>query len=201
MANEEKIRILDEQPAENAGSLLYIRTLAGSSDASKPTSTLANGSVFIETDTGKVYIFDEDDGWTEMQAGGGGGGGGSSLPSVTSADNGKVLAVENGAWAASEQGKKFIVTLTPTSPDFSGTMDKTVAEINSAYEAGQEIWFTLADYTAPCAVVVAGTVYPHFFANVFDLRSNTLMMAYTFNDTDGTDTSYAVAVYTLTPAS
>lgn len=128
-------------------------------------------------------------------------GGGSSLPPVTSSDNGKVLAVKDGAWAASEQGKKFIVTLTPTSPDFSGTMDKTVAEINSAYEAGQEIWFTLADYTAPCAVVVAGTVYPHFFANVFDLRSNTLMMAYTDSDHDGTDTSYGVAVYSLTPAS
>lgn len=95
---------------------------------------------------------------------------------------------------------KFIVTLTPTSPDFSGTMDKTVAEINAAYDAGMEIWFTIADYTAPCAVV-AGTVYPHFFANVFDLRSNTLMVAYTDSDQDGTDTSYGVAIYTLTPAS
>lgn len=129
------------------------------------------------------------------------GGSGSSLPSVTSADNGKVLGVVDGEWAASEQGKKFIVTATPTSPDYSGTMDKTVAEINAAYEAGQEIWFTLSDYTAPCAVVVAGTVYPRFFANVFDLRTNTLIMAYTTNDTDGTDTSYGVTVYSLTPAS
>lgn len=99
-----------------------------------------------------------------------------------------------------KEDSKFIVTLTPTDL-YSGTMDKTLAEINAAYEAGMEIWFTLADYTAPCAVVVAGTVYPHFFANVFDLRSNTLMMAYTSNDTDGTDTSYVVAVYSLTPAS
>lgn len=128
-----------------------------------------------------------------------GNGGSGSLPSVTSSDNGSELIVKNGAWA--KQQKKFVVTLTPTSPDFSGTMDKTVAEINAAYEAGQEIWFTLADYTAPCAVVVAGTVYPHFFANVFDLRSNTLMMAYTDSDHDGTDTSYGVAVYSLTPAS
>lgn len=31
---------------------------------------------------------------------------------------------------------KFIVTLTPTAPDYSGTMDKTVAEINAAHKAG-----------------------------------------------------------------
>ena len=35
------------------------------------------------------------------------GGGGSSLPSVSAADNGKVLAVKNGAWAAQER----VVTL------------------------------------------------------------------------------------------
>lgn len=34
-----------------------------------------------------------------------GGGGGSSLPSVTAADNGKVLSVVNGAWAADARGK------------------------------------------------------------------------------------------------
>ena len=68
---------------------------------------------------------------------------GSSLPPVSSSDNGKVLAVEDGAWAASEQGKKFIVTLTPTAIDYSGTMDKTVAEINAAYEAGMEIVFRI----------------------------------------------------------
>ena len=34
-----------------------------------------------------------------------GGGGGSGLPSVTAADNGKVLSVVNGAWAADARGK------------------------------------------------------------------------------------------------
>ena len=39
----------------------------------------------------------------------GGGGGGSSLPSVTSADAGKVLAVNgSGEWAAGEQGIYFM---------------------------------------------------------------------------------------------
>ena len=35
----------------------------------------------------------------------------------------------------------FIVTLTPTALDYSGTMDKTVAEIDAAYQAGKEIIF------------------------------------------------------------
>lgn len=173
MANEEKIRILDEQPAENAGSLLYIRTLAGSSDASKPTSQLANGSVFIESDTGKVFIFDEDDGWTEMQAGGGGGG-----------------------------GEKFIVTLTPTAQDFSGTMDKTPEEINAAYEAGQEIVFR---------VYASASVY-------YDLRTVLLSKAtsdanasfgsygiltgrFVLFETDVSDAVYSTSIYSLTPAS
>lgn len=207
MANEEKIRILDEQPAENAGSLLYIRTLAGSSDASKPTSQLANGSVFIETDTGKVFIFDEDNGWTEMQAGGGGGGGG-SLPAVTSSDNGKVLGVVDGEWAASEQGKKFIVTLTPTSPDFSGTMDKTVAEINAAYEAGQQIVFRVIlasneyiDVNVTAVMTNADYDYPSFNAYVIEISNGLLVYAYTPETHDGTLQTYGTRVYSLTPAS
>lgn len=193
MANEEKIRILDEQPVENAGSLLYIRTLAGSSDASKPTSLMANGSVFMETDTGKVFIFDEDDGWTEMQTGGG-------LPAVTSADNGKVLAVEDGAWAA--QQKKFIVTLTPTSPDFSGTMDKTVAEINAAYEAGMEIWFRIYesstkyyDLKVTLTETAVSDDYPAFGA--YGILTGKFILF----KTDVIGSTYFTAIYSLTPAS
>ena len=179
MANEEKIRILDEQPAENAGSLLYIRTLAGSSDASKPTSMLANGSVFIETDTGKVFIFDEDNGWTEMQAGGGGGG-----------------------------GEKFIVTLTPTALDYSGTMDKTVDEINSAYEAGQEIWFSMDDgngltYNVFCddVLVDSSNIYPSFGSKVIVVLMNALVYLFTGTTNDGTTNTYSTSIYALTPAS
>lgn len=46
--------------------------------------------------------------------GGGGGGSGSVLPSVTAADNGKVLQVVNGAWAAASlaayRGEYEVVT-------------------------------------------------------------------------------------------
>lgn len=136
----------------------------------------------------------------------GGGGGSGSLPPVTSADNGKVLAVEDGAWAASEQGKKFIVTLTPTALDYSGTMDKTVAEINAAYEAGMEIWFRLitgASTYYDIAVTVIDcneTVdYPAFGG--LGLLTEKIAMVQTFNRMDGTDNTFITEIYALTPAS
>lgn len=71
-----KIRVLHKAPVLNdLGVILSVVELAGPSSESKPTTGFANGSLFLETDTGKIYIFDEDDGWKE--AGGGGGGGGS----------------------------------------------------------------------------------------------------------------------------
>lgn len=46
---------------------------AGSSDETKPTKNVRNGSQFIETDTGKKYMFDEETGeWCEQPTGGGG---------------------------------------------------------------------------------------------------------------------------------
>ena len=51
----------------------------------KPTSGIANGSMCIEIDTGKIYAFDEESGdWIEQPgAGGGGGGGGSDFSTAT----------------------------------------------------------------------------------------------------------------------
>lgn len=136
-----------------------------------------------------------------------GNGGGSSLPAVTSADNGKVLAVKDGAWAADEmQQKKFIVTLTPTSPDFSGTMDKTVAEITAAYEAGQEIWacmssFEVGFYTPLSMVAKTSNPYPAFFWNAFMSDNNALVQVIVTSTVDGTIQTYSTTIYSLTPAS
>ena len=55
MANESKIRILDEQPVMgDDGNLRYIRVYAGPSGATKPKDNLANGSIYIETDASPV---------------------------------------------------------------------------------------------------------------------------------------------------
>jgi len=61
----------------------------------------------------------------------------SSLPEVYPADDGKFLMVVNGEWHVVDT--TFVVNCTPTSPDLSGTMDKTPAEIYAAYQAGLEI--------------------------------------------------------------
>ena len=61
MANENKIRILDEQPVMGDSGLLYIRVYAGPSGATKPKADLANGSFYIKTDTKPLEVvhFDE----------------------------------------------------------------------------------------------------------------------------------------------
>ena len=60
MANENKIRILYEQPVMGDSGLLYIRIFAGPVGATKPTADLANGSMYIETDNnGNTVYFDE----------------------------------------------------------------------------------------------------------------------------------------------
>ena len=131
------------------------------------------------------------------------------LPAVAAADEGKVLTVNNsGVWGAQEPiGKKFIVTLTPTAQDYSGTMDKTVAEINAAYEAGQHIVFrTMMSATTYMDVDCAArwynnTAYPSF--NGFILSSDnggTLIFAFTGATDDGTRATYGANIYALTPA-
>ena len=80
-----------------------------------------------------------------------GGGGGSSLPEVTSADNGDVLTVVEGAWSKAEPsgGREFVITgdLTPTM-DASGAITalawsnisvSSADEVNAAIEAGKPV--------------------------------------------------------------
>ena len=129
------------------------------------------------------------------------------LPSVSGTDEGKVLTVNNsGVWGAQEPiGKKFIVTLTPTALDYSGTMDKTVAEINAAYEAGMEIWFRLEASGRGYLMEMAGVgnsypeaTYPSFNARF--LANETLLYAGSGYTNDGTNQTYFTEIYSLTPA-
>ena len=57
---------------------------------------------------------------------------GAGVPPVTTADNGKVAKVENGAWAAVDA--KLVVTITEVSGRY--TADKTIDEILAADAAG-----------------------------------------------------------------
>ena len=155
---------------------------------------------FNENDNGKILKINGESGklgW-EQQDG--------LLPTVASADNGKVLGVVDGAWAM--QKKKFIVTLTPTSPDYSGTMDKTVAEMTEAYNAGMQIVWRVVmaedryvDVNVTAVMTDASYDYPLFNAYVIEKDSGVLVDAHIPVTNDGTTQTYSTEVYSLTPAS
>lgn len=137
-------------------------------------------------------------------------GGGGSLPSVTSEDNGKVLAVKDGAWAASEQGKKFIVTLTPYDETFSGgVMDKTVGEIKQAVDAGMEVWFQVTLNENLTGLYVCNEIdhYPNaYFEYVFVAMAvlhfgNYFLVRITTSTDSENATRWFSTIFPLTPAS
>ena len=101
----------------------------------------------------------------------------------------------------------FIVTLTPTALDYSGTMDKTVAEISGAFEAGRKIVFRIltsateymdVDCTARWHT---SATYPSFNAFIVNSTNNVLIFAYTETTNDGSKNTYSTAIYPLTPMS
>ena len=119
-----------------------------------------------------------------------------------------IKAFGNGGGGSGGGSNKFIVTITPTSPDFSGTMDKTVAEINAAYEAGQEIWFKVMTSATSFVEVPVSFLgkdtsfdYPNFGAEIVQPSTNLMIVAETLDTSDGTKTTYSTFVYSLTPAS
>lgn len=98
---------------------------------------------------------------------------------------------------------KFIVTLTPTAADFSGTMDKTPQEITAAYNAGQTISFVIPslgtafdafEFVTAGANVQAGSVLTYR-----DGSSHLLIECLTSSDDD--INTYFTHIYSLTPAS
>ena len=135
--------------------------------------------------------------------------GGSSLPSVTSSDNGKVLTVADGAWAA--QAKKFIVTLTPSDATFTfGQMDKTAGEIKQAVDAGMEVWFqvTLNENLTGLYVCNGIDHYPntqfkYAFVAMFVILfgGDTFLVRITTSTISSEPTTWYGKIYTLTPAS
>ena len=83
-------------------------------------------------------------------------------------------------------------------------MDKTVAEMYAAYEAGKKIVFKVlsgvndATY-ADCAMQYANGyfTYPSFNGFIIDNTTNTLIFAFTSTTNDGTRATYATTIYPL----
>ena len=102
----------------------------------------------------------------------------------------------------------FIVTLTPTAQDFSGTMDKTVAEINAAYEAGKTIAFKIytdqsGSYIVSKNVLTmwgSGATKFGFYSNAV-IEGVGLVIVSTGINPPSDRTTYLTAIYPLTPMS
>lgn len=110
-----------------------------------------------------------------------------------------------GCGGSGTYGDKFVVNLTPTAVDYSGTMDHTVAEINAAYEAGMEIWFeisagTITEQMFVDAVGYGSDTYPSFETK-FIASGSLFVRFFTSMTNDGTKQTYSAEIYTLTPAS
>lgn len=118
----------------------------------------------------------------------------------------KLNKMEQGIELANDP---FVVTLTPTAPDFSGTMDKTIEEINNAYEAGRKIVFRVltsaTDYMeVDCSArwaVNSEYLYPSFNAFIFNDQNSAFIYAGTGVTDDGTRNDYFTQIYPLTPMS
>lgn len=110
------------------------------------------------------------------------------------------------AQAVKDKLNKFVVTLTPTSPDFSGTMDKTANEITAAYEAGQEIVFNVVGFPGfdhvyiPAAWCTYATDMSRCAAcaTLVDVTTGLQIVIVT---SDGGSSTYSTTIYSLTPAS
>ena len=116
--------------------------------------------------------------------------------------------VESYEWTKIEDDNRFIVTLTPTALDYSGTMDKTILEIDAAYRLGKTVVFRLDGSGASlpifdCAVNVVengGDAYPSYQSQVVIAMANLMLAIYTPSTNTGTDATYGAHAYNLTPA-
>ena len=102
----------------------------------------------------------------------------------------------------------FIVHLTPTAQDLSGTMDKTSAEIQTAYEAGKSIVFRVIlgeDYFVDIQLAFAAKFpeqqYRNYVAYLFNTAENILAVAETSGTNNPDNYTYNTTIYPLTPAS
>lgn len=116
-------------------------------------------------------------------------------------------ALNNMETGIDNSANPFIVTLTPTAQDYSGTMDKTVAEIKTAYDAGKRIFFRVMESATTYSDVAitmiyqGSTTYPSFNAFIIMQELNLLIFAATGTTDNGTKATYTTTIYPLTPMS
>lgn len=108
--------------------------------------------------------------------------------------------MEDGIDAAANP---FVVTLTPTAADMSGTMDKTPAEIDTAIQAGRRIQFSVPSIggLVDCSQYLYDTPNSSWTAHaniVADLGAGDMLMHIA---TDGLSSVYFVYMFPLTPMS
>lgn len=78
--SEPVIRYIVKRPVVRGLNPVYYIEAACSSAATKPTAGICAGSRIRETDSGKLWEFDEDSGtWKDITGSGGGGGGSCAL--------------------------------------------------------------------------------------------------------------------------
>ena len=108
--------------------------------------------------------------------------------------------MEGGIQAALDP---FIITCTPTNPDYSGTTDTTMADIVEAYNAGRDIWFYapafgLKSHANLFNFVNDSIILPHAIS-VLDIDDENTVLCRFYVGTSGT--LYGVKMYPLTPMS
>ncbi len=115
----------------------------------KPTTGVANGSKCIEMDTGKKYMFNEEDSeWEELPSSGGGGGGGTTVEELSVTQNGTYTAPSGKAYSP------VTVNVSGGSSDFSTA--EVVVTIGSNIDVSMEGICILNDGD----VDYLGTSYP-----------------------------------------
>ena len=119
------------------------------------------------------------------------------------ATSGQELVFINNTWVAAD--KVFIINMYPQDETYSGTMDKTIAEIYEAYLDGKHLWYHLWTdidkyVEAECTMRwEAGEDYdyPSFNAFIIDDGNNLLFEAATGATSDGTRNNYFIISYPL----
>lgn len=97
-------------------------------------------------------------------------------------------------------GDNFVIALTPTSLDMSGTMSKTPQEITSAYYESKKIVFSIS--TLGLEVEAEATQFAfgeNISAGAYIIYNDSLIMVRTSSTDD--DATYSATIYSLTPAS